>query len=561
MSRRAQRLVFWLALIALLPFPTPSSQAAGASLSVSPGSVKTDTGKSFTVTIYANAGEPINAASGTVTFPSFLQATSVSQAGSVFTLWTQNPAISGQTVPFGGGLANPGLVGSGKLFSVTFKATGSGSGTIGISGGRALANDGQGTNVYTGASGSSVTVGTPGPTLAGSTITSNSHPNQNNWYKERTAQLGWTKPSGVQSLRYSLTGPGANQSGSSGTTATFPNMVDGSWTFTVTLTYAAGERATSYKIQIDNQAPNPFTVTATLTSPTDPFPILTYEASDSPSGIDHYQIKIDDHETITTSEKSIKSPRLIPGDHTVVVKAVDRAGNSTEATTSFKIEGFPGPVITDYPRFVATLEDITLKGTALFGAKIKLFIDGKEAESFVVKEALSQRSAHDLATIKDDDEVEWLYTYKTHLRPGGHTFSAIQTKPDESESYRSNEVTVRVLAGSIHLFGLTIPLILIIFLLLLVIVGLTFLLIWVWRRSKPALVSSGIKLGLLRPHLDETFEKLEKDLESDVVGTSAQIKALENQLATKLNAAKKDLQAEIEQEIRDADRPTKRKRS
>lgn len=157
--------------------------------------------------------------------------------------------------------------------------------------------------------------------------------------------------------------------------------------------------------------------------------------------------------------------------------------------------------------------------------------------------------------------MEWTYTYKTALRPGAHVFTASQIKPDESESYRSNEAKVRVLAGSIQLFGLIIPLLLVIFLLLLIIIGLTFLLIWVWRRSKPAIVSSGIKLGLLKPHLDETFDELAKNLKSDVVGTAAQLKAIENQLETKLTAAKKELQSEIEREIRDETTRDKRKKS
>ena len=83
-----------------------------ANLSISPSSVITKVGKTFTVDLVVNNNiDAINAASAIVSFPSdSLQVTSISKAGSFITLWAEEPAFSNDkgTVILEGVALNPG---------------------------------------------------------------------------------------------------------------------------------------------------------------------------------------------------------------------------------------------------------------------------------------------------------------------------------------------------------------------------------------------------------------------------------------------------------------------
>lgn len=75
---------------------------------------------------------------------------------------------------------------------------------------------------------------------------------------------------------------------------------------------------------------------------------VTWQGTDSISGIDHYEVRIDDSLWIDVdSSTSYQFADLNDGEHTIHVKAVDRAGNTVEAATSVNttadIFSFDGP--------------------------------------------------------------------------------------------------------------------------------------------------------------------------------------------------------------------------
>lgn len=535
-------------IIGLSIFPAVPARAAGATMSVSPSSVSAAVGKTFTVNIFVNAGQAINAGSGTITYSNnILEATSVSTTGSIFTFWTDYPAAGG-SIKFGGGLPNPGHVGSGKMLSVTFRVKASGGGSISITGGSALANDGSGTNIFTGASGASVNGGggtaAPAPSVAGISVSSKSHPNQSSWYKERTLSLSWTKPSDVTSFTYSLSG-GASAT-TTATSIAFDNLGDGTHTFQITGKSTKGDRSTTFKANIDNVAPEPFTVGVTQSSNTDPFPTFSYPAKDVLSGIDYYMVTIDGQEPIKQTESSFKADRQTPGTRTIKVVAFDKAGNTTEASTKFTVEGFPGPVISSISRFVSVLQPITLKGTALAQTKIYLFVNGKKEAEFITRENLTddQKKKADASVIKDDEVVEWTYTYKGLLLPGKHEFYAVQIKPDTSESNPSNIVESQVLWSSLTVGGVILPMALIAIILLAILIILLGVMLWVMRHTK-RIVSSGWKprLSKLQDKVDDEMASLKKD----VTQTATE------KLAKKPKELKTKLSTEVEDSINKVD--------
>lgn len=82
-----------------------------------------------------------------------MEIVSVSKNGSIFSLWVQEPGYSNvsRTGSFEGIILNPGFMGnSGKLVTYTFRVKSPGTGTIRMGSTSVLANDGNGTNVFSG---------------------------------------------------------------------------------------------------------------------------------------------------------------------------------------------------------------------------------------------------------------------------------------------------------------------------------------------------------------------------------------------------------------------------
>ena len=128
--------------------------------------------------------------------------------------------------------------------------------------------------------------------------------------------------------------------------------------FTQELTYPDGSsqvridaqdlagNVTTYTINIlvDTTPPEPFTVIVDPIGWTNnPQPILTFGATDATSGLSHYELAINNGEFIRVESPYQLSPQP-DGEHTVTVKAVDRAGWATTAHTKIYIDTTPPPV-------------------------------------------------------------------------------------------------------------------------------------------------------------------------------------------------------------------------
>lgn len=114
------------------------------------------------VDIYAeSATEPVNAVSGTITFPkNLLSVESISKKESALDWWTIEPTLSGAggVITFEG-VALKGFSGlKRKILSITFKGRAVGSAEIAFSTGSILASDGSGNNVLSEIKGAQFTV-------------------------------------------------------------------------------------------------------------------------------------------------------------------------------------------------------------------------------------------------------------------------------------------------------------------------------------------------------------------------------------------------------------------
>lgn len=125
-----------------------------ATFSFYPHSSTQNVGSTFTLDVSVESSDQaMNAASTTISFPKDkLEVVSVSKAGSIFSLWVQEPSFSNSsgTITFEGIVLNPGFKGeSAKIISVTFRAKQEGGVNIKFLSGSILANDGTGVNILT----------------------------------------------------------------------------------------------------------------------------------------------------------------------------------------------------------------------------------------------------------------------------------------------------------------------------------------------------------------------------------------------------------------------------
>lgn len=370
-----------------------SAQAATLSLPVSasyaPGQVVT-----IPVLVSTAAGESANAISATISYPlNLLRLTSLSKGGSIITLWPEEPQHSEAdgTVMLEGIILNPGWSGTGgRVLTLTFIAERSGTGSLAFADAQVLANDGKGSDILTAAPPSGISVVSPTPAVPTTgiapQITSSTHPNQNAWYRARTATFSWTVPAGTSAVRLLYD----RQPTSIPTVEYAPPvaqkeikvLVDGIYYFHAQFKTAEGwGPVRHYKFQIDTTAPLTPSIRLAHGTTTDPRPILLFNTTDAHSGIERYEVKIGDEPPLTLPAETVDSNPYSPpfqeaGDRVVTVTAYDRAGNAVTSTTTITIEFIDTPKITEYPSQVQEGELIRIRGTTYPGATVTITLTG-----------------------------------------------------------------------------------------------------------------------------------------------------------------------------------------
>ena len=342
-----------------------------ANLSISPSSVITKVGKTFTVDLVVNNNiDAINAASAVVSFPSdSLQVTSISKAGSFITLWAEEPAFSNDkgTVILEGVALNPGFnKATGKIITITFKALQAGNVSVAIKSGSVLANDGNATDVLktTGAALIYINEDTKEVSVKETlvpVITSPTHPDSALWYGRRDASFEWKLPGGVTAIRTAYSDkdtvtpnkvydpPVSNRS--------FTADTDGTMYMAVQFKNSSGWGAvTRYRFQIDTTSPESLKVSfpdgAVTTNQT---PAVLVLADDSLSGMSKITMSIDNGQSLEfpiDPSNLYHLPKQNAGNHTVVINAVDNAGNISTVALDYTIQTISPPVITEYTKKV-----------------------------------------------------------------------------------------------------------------------------------------------------------------------------------------------------------------
>ncbi|MCX6224761.1 MAG: cohesin domain-containing protein [Bacteroidia bacterium] len=351
--------IFAIAGFLLCIFPL-SSEATGASLYLSPNAGTFYVGSTFDVSIFVNTGNnSINAVGTDLKFdPRKIQIANPTTGKSFISVWVAQPTYSNieGRASFQGGVPSPGVnTSSGLISTITFRAIAPGETEVYfLESSKVLLNNGQGTNVLTSMGRGVYNLTIPPP--EGPEIYSSTHPDQNKWYKNNNPTFSWAKEEGVTDYSYTINNDFGdvpdNISEGSHSSISYTALQDGIWYFHVKSKKGNVWGGTShYVVQIDSSPPADFTVDfePKLKSPviTSQEPIVYFITTDALSGIDHYELKVigfnapekNEAGFFTEVSSPYKLPLLDTGEHEIVVRAFDVAGNWKDS--SQKIEAIP----------------------------------------------------------------------------------------------------------------------------------------------------------------------------------------------------------------------------
>ncbi len=416
------KLTYYFATLAISLFFVGCQSASAATLSLSANSTNVSVGETVTLYVLLNSdGVAVNNAEATIKFPTDLfDIISISKGGSIFSLWVEEPSFSNSAgvVSFNGGSPTPGFTGArGSIISIVAKAKKNGQAEFSFSGAAVRANDGLGTDVLRGSYGNIIVVAakeeptketptkptTPEPdkevpaeptATAQSTslqITSLTHPNREEWYKDQNPIFQWNLPKDINAVQ---TGINNNNSFSPSviyapaiSRKAVQNLDDGIWYFKARARKDKtwGPIAT-YVIKIDSLAPEKKKVEFNYDDSSKRLNI-TADILDAGSGLDHYELFLND-----SLIKNIPAGEFVEGKYSMELYALgennikliafDKAKNSVEALGSFYATGMLVPPLEpEAPQLAPEL--IAPKISALptlISADDKLIIQGSTQE-------------------------------------------------------------------------------------------------------------------------------------------------------------------------------------
>jgi len=444
-------------------------------------------GNTFSVSVKVNTqGTPINAAEATILFPpSELEVVNISKAGSIFSLWPQEPNFSNQLgkIEFAGGSPQAFSGTAGTIFTIVFKAKKEATAKVNFSSGAVLAADGKGTNVLNELRGAIYTLKAketlpkaeeylvpPGAPLAPK-VFSPTHPDSEKWYKNNNPLFKWELPEDVKAVRILV-----DKNPSSIPTVYYSppisekrleNLEEGIWYFHCQFQNDKGwGRITHYKFKIDFSPPEKFEISVKegektyITTPT-----LIFKTSDKASGIDFYEVRIGNLEPVKVKEGEYQTPPLAPGKYNVVIRAVDFAGNETIAVKEIEILALEAPKITYWQKELRPKEYLILKGEAFPEAEIQVFLQKKGAEPEIEKTVADSKGNWEMIWSRPLEEGVYEIWAKAKDKTGAESkiSEKVRVKVAPPPLIKIGEIAINYLTTLITLVGLLALLILIIF--------------------------------------------------------------------------------------------------
>lgn len=455
--------------------------------------------------------------------------------------------------------------------TVTLRAASAGTPKLNFSSGAVLANDGKGTNVLSGMSGATFTIGAvtstpesevieyvaPANTPAAPRIVSKTHPDQQSWYQTNTAELSWEVPAGVTAVRTLL-----DRSSGGVPTKVYENplsnitlndLPQGVSYFHLQFKNEDGwGKVTHYRLAVDSEAPSNLVIG--LDAGTDlgnPVQVLMVTASDTTSKMVRYQVKIDNADALEILDPEatgrLQLPSLAPGYHAVIVEAYDEAGNGTVGSFSFTIESFEPPKLTDYP--------------AELGVGIIPVIKGQTRSEAIVEITLTKVGTEPrIYTVTSNDIGEFIFIPEAALDTGVYELKARATDIHGAQSAESATIKIAVQQpGLLRIGSLLVSVVSIIVSLLAMIVlgvaGSWYLILYLRRFRRQIVTESKEAITILRREfvaLGDILNSFEQEVGSGK--RSAKSAKSELEMIQSLRSALSEAEERVEKEVADVDR-------
>lgn len=315
---------------------------AAALLSAAPAAQVVPQGDSFIVNIRLDSGgDVVNAVSAQVSYPpAMLEATDVSTGGSFLTMWAQPPTVDAEhgVISFSGGIPHGSLVIDGQVLAITFRAKEVGTAVVKVESSSAgvYLNDAAGTLTPLQVQAGIYRV--KFPSALSVTINSPTHPDPDQWYQAATATVTWeAETDAVYSYQLAsdpLAEPDDRAEAPAGS-VTFENLRDGIYYFSLKekLPRENWSAVSRRKLMIDTAPPQMFNPKIGQSSAEFGGKyFLSFSTVDLASGVALYQVSEGGNEFVTADSPYVpaQQSRRAP----IIVRAIDRAGNTAEATVA-----------------------------------------------------------------------------------------------------------------------------------------------------------------------------------------------------------------------------------
>ena len=348
-------LVLILVVFSVLPKGIETVEAAGASLSIFPQTGSFTSGNTFEISVFLNTGgNNVNAVEVNLQFnPGKLQVITPTKGVSVIGEWIFPPSFSntkGSIVLVGGFLKDGINTSEGLISTIVFEAVSQGTTEVSfLSSCKILVGKEEGTNILT-----SVNRGVyeilP-PPFKGPRVFSETHPDQNKWYRNNSPSFNWEKVEGSEGYSFSLDddpyGEPDNAIDSYSASVSFEDVEDGILYFHLKARKNQIWGGTShFKINIDATPPLDFEpYLESFSFGVGNYLLVYFNTKDLLSGIDHYKSRISnltDPENIFFSawirgESPLRLTKTGKGIFEVQVRAFDKAGNFQEGKMKARV--------------------------------------------------------------------------------------------------------------------------------------------------------------------------------------------------------------------------------
>lgn len=343
-------------LAACLVYIASATPAAAARLLLSPTNGTFTVGSTFEVSVFLDTeSESINVVNVELLFPpDKLQLVSPTTGQSVISVWTAQPVFNNKdgVVELTGGIPGGINVSRGLITKLTFRVKQTGDPVLVRFSDKSsvLANDGKGTAVLTGFQNGIYNLILPPP--AGPVVTSETHPDQSQWYGNSNVILRWASVNSVEQYSYVIDkdpiGSPDNISEGKGTSVVYRDLSNGVHYFHIkALRDGVWGGVTDFGINVDVEPPAEFPVEVIPSSRTSSKnQIINFLTTDRLSGMSYYEVKTIplSLDTAENREEPFFVEAVSPhqfaldlGSYDVIVRAHDKAGNYRDVQQRIKI--------------------------------------------------------------------------------------------------------------------------------------------------------------------------------------------------------------------------------